>query len=43
MDGRPEHERAAAIEAIRTALAPLQRGPSVPLGAAIWIVEAVNP
>ena len=43
MEGRPEHERAAAVEAIRTALAPLQRGPSVPLGAAIWIVEAVSP
>ena len=43
MEGRPEHERAAAVEAIRTALAPLQRGPSVPLGAAIWIVEAGSP
>jgi ubiquinone/menaquinone biosynthesis C-methylase UbiE len=43
MEGRPEHERAAAVEEIRMALAPLQRGPSVPLGAAIWIVEAVNP
>jgi SAM-dependent methyltransferase len=41
--GRPEPERAAAAEEIRTALAPHQRGPSVPLGAAIWIVEAVNP
>lgn len=43
MEGQPEHERAAAIEAIRSALAPHQRGPSVLLGAAIWIVEAVNP
>jgi len=43
IEGRPERERAAAVEEIRTALAPHQRGPSVPLGAAIWIVEAVNP
>ena len=43
MEGRPEPERAAAVEEIRTALAPHQRGSSVPLGAAIWIVEAVNP
>ena len=42
MEGRPEPERAAATEEIRAALAPHQRGPSVPLGAAIWIVEAVN-
>ena len=31
MEGRPERERAAAVEEIRTALAPHQRGPSVPL------------
>jgi SAM-dependent methyltransferase len=43
MEGRPEHERAAAIEEIRAALAPLRRGETLPLGAAIWIVEAVNP
>jgi SAM-dependent methyltransferase len=43
IEGRPEHERAAAVEEIRAALAPHQRGQSVPLGAAIWIVEAVNP
>jgi ubiquinone/menaquinone biosynthesis C-methylase UbiE len=43
MEGRPEPERAAAVEEIRSALAPYQRGASVPLGAAIWIVEAVNP
>ena len=43
MEGRPEHERAAAAEEIRAALAPYQRGSSVPLGAAIWIVKAVNP
>jgi SAM-dependent methyltransferase len=43
MEGRPEHERAAAAEEMRAALAPHQRGPRVPLGAAVWIVEAVNP
>ena len=43
MDGQPEASRAAAAEEIRAALAPYQRGPSLPLGAAIWIVEAVNP
>jgi ubiquinone/menaquinone biosynthesis C-methylase UbiE len=42
MEGRPEHERAAAVEEIRATLGPHRRGPSVPLGAAIWIVEAVN-
>jgi len=43
MEGRSEPERAAAVEEIRAALAPYQCGRSVPLGAAIWIVEAVNP
>ena len=43
LEGQPEALRAAAVAEIRTALAPHQRGRSVPLGAAIWIVEAVNP
>ena len=43
LEGRPEPERAAAVAEIRGALAPYQRGRSVPLGAAIWIVEAINP
>ncbi len=43
MEGRPEHERAAAVEEIRKALAPLRRGDTLPLGAAVWIVTAVNP
>ncbi len=43
LEGQPEALRAAAVEEIRTALAPHQRGQSVPLGAAIWIAEAVNP
>ncbi len=43
LEGQPDHLRAAAVAEIRAALAPHQRGMSVPLGAAIWIVEAVNP
>jgi SAM-dependent methyltransferase len=43
LEGQPEAARAAAREAIRAALAPYWRGERVPLGAAIWIVEAVNP
>ena len=40
---QPEEVRAAAAADIRAALAPLARGDSVPLGAAIWIVTADNP
>ncbi len=40
--GQSEEVRAAATADIRAALAPLARGDSVPLGAAIWIVTAVN-
>jgi ubiquinone/menaquinone biosynthesis C-methylase UbiE len=43
MEGRPEREHAAAVEEIRKALAPLRRGDTLPLGAAVWIVTAVNP
>jgi ubiquinone/menaquinone biosynthesis C-methylase UbiE len=43
LEGQPEELRAAAVAEMRAALAPHQRGSSVPLGAAIWIVEAVNP
>jgi ubiquinone/menaquinone biosynthesis C-methylase UbiE len=42
MEGQPDSLRAAAIAEIRSALAPYQRGEAVPLGGAIWIVEAVN-
>jgi hypothetical protein len=35
--------RAAAVAEICAALAPHQHGLRVPLGAAIWIVEAANP
>jgi ubiquinone/menaquinone biosynthesis C-methylase UbiE len=41
--GQPDALRAAAAAEIRAALAPHRRGMSVPLGAAIWIVEALNP
>ena len=43
LEGQPEALRTAAVAEMRAALAPYQRGSSVPLGAAIWIVEAVNP
>jgi SAM-dependent methyltransferase len=43
LDGQLEALRAAVVAEIRAALAPHQRGLSVPLGAAIWIVEAANP
>jgi ubiquinone/menaquinone biosynthesis C-methylase UbiE len=43
LEGQPDDLRAAAAEEIRAALAPYRRGMSLPLGAAIWIVEAVNP
>jgi SAM-dependent methyltransferase len=43
LDGQPEAVRAAAAADIRKALAERARGDSVPLGAAIWIVTAVNP
>jgi len=43
LEGQPDDRRAAAAEEIRAALAQHQRGDSVPLGAAIWIVEATNP
>jgi SAM-dependent methyltransferase len=43
LDGQPDDLRAAAAEEIRAALAPHQRGERVPLGAAIWIAEAINP
>ena len=43
LDGQPEAVRAAAAADIRKALAERTKGDSVPLGAAIWIVTAVNP
>ena len=43
LDGQPAQLQAAAMESIRAELARHQRGDSVPLAAAIWIVRAVNP
>jgi SAM-dependent methyltransferase len=43
LDGQSEAVRAAATADIRKALAERAQGDSVPLGAAIWIVTAVNP
>ncbi len=43
LEGQSDDVRAAAAAEIRAALAPHRRGTSVPLGAAIWIVEAINP
>ena len=43
LDGQPEAVRAAAAADIRKALAERAKGDSVPLGAAIWIVTAINP
>ena len=42
LEGQPEPLRAAATQSIREALAPHLVGDKVPLGAAIWIVEATN-
>ena len=43
LEGQPEDVRAAAVAEIRAALAPHRARRRVPLGAAIWIVEAINP
>ncbi len=43
LEGQPPELRAAAANSIREALAPLQRGTAIPLGASIWIATAKNP
>jgi SAM-dependent methyltransferase len=43
LDGQSDAVRAAAAADIKKALAERAKGDSVPLGAAIWIVTAVNP
>jgi len=43
LDGESEAVRAAAAAGIRQALAARANGDSIPLGAAIWIVTAINP
>ena len=42
LDGHAPEVVSAAATSIRSALAPFQKGESVPLGAAIWIVTARN-
>ena len=42
LEGQPAAACAAAIAEIRAAFAPYLRGDRVPLGAALWIVEAVK-
>jgi len=42
LEGQPPELQEAAIAAVRTALARLQSGQSVPLAASIWIVTASN-
>jgi SAM-dependent methyltransferase len=41
--GQPAEVVAAASQAIRRAIEPHQRGETVPLAGAIWVVTAVNP
>jgi SAM-dependent methyltransferase len=43
VEGQPPAVRDAVATSVRKILAPFQRGPSVPLPAAIWIVTAINP
>jgi SAM-dependent methyltransferase len=43
LDGQSDAVRAAATADIRKALANHAKGGSVPLGAAIWVVTAINP
>jgi SAM-dependent methyltransferase len=43
VDGQPPEVLAKVEEAIRAALAPLQKGQSVLLGAGVWIATARNP
>jgi ubiquinone/menaquinone biosynthesis C-methylase UbiE len=43
LEGQPAALQAAAMEAVRAALAAHQVGSRVPLAGAIWIVTAVNP
>jgi SAM-dependent methyltransferase len=40
LEGQPAEQRAAVMGEIRAALAPLQRGNAVPLGASVWMVTA---
>jgi SAM-dependent methyltransferase len=43
LEDQPPEIRSAAANAIRAALAPFEKGRSVPLAGAIWVVTATNP
>jgi SAM-dependent methyltransferase len=43
VEGQPPAIRDAVMASIRRVLAPYQRGQSVPIAAAAWLVEAANP
>lgn len=43
IEGQPAEIRNTVVESIRRVLAPHQRGSSVPLGGAIWLVTAMSP
>jgi hypothetical protein len=43
VDGQPPEIRSAIVASIRRLLAPYQRGQSVPLAAAAWLVGATSP
>jgi ubiquinone/menaquinone biosynthesis C-methylase UbiE len=43
VEGQPQGVRDAVASSVKKVLAPYQRGLSVPLPAAIWIVTAINP
>jgi SAM-dependent methyltransferase len=42
VEGQPPETLAKVEGALRTALSPFQKGDTVPLGASVWIVTAVN-
>jgi hypothetical protein len=42
LEGQPPEACEAAARSIRSALAAVQKGDTVPLGASVWIVSAQN-
>jgi ubiquinone/menaquinone biosynthesis C-methylase UbiE len=42
IEGQPAEIRSAVADSVRRVLAPHQRGPAVPLAAAVWLVTARN-
>lgn len=43
IEGQPPAILSAVAASVRRVLAPFQRGPAVPLGAAVWLVTATSP